>query len=155
MHPATTPCGHARLRGGRRSIPGQCYFLTTCCAGGMRRFGGHHAACEAARTLALPGAWGDAELLAWVLMPDHLHLLLRLGEQSLTRVMQQGKSRIAVAVQRVAYSPPPFWQPAFHDRALRRSEDIRRAARYLVANPLRAGLVEEIGAYPYWNAVWL
>jgi hypothetical protein len=29
------------------------------------------------------------------------------------------------------------------------------AARYLVANPLRPGLVERIGDYPYWNAVWL
>ena len=29
------------------------------------------------------------------------------------------------------------------------------ASRYVVANPLRAGLVERIGDYPYWNAVWI
>ena len=155
MNRAPSTSGHARLRAGRRSIPGQVYFLTTCCAGSKRRFGDHRAACEAARTLALPGAWGDADLIAWVLMPDHLHLLLRLEDQSLNRVMQQGKSRIAVAVQRIEQLPPPFWQPAFHDRALRREEDIKRAARYLVANPLRAGLVEKIGDYSYWNAEWL
>ncbi|MCK7595639.1 transposase [Lysobacter sp. CAU 1642] len=131
------------------------YLLTTCCAGGWKRFAEHPAAHEAARTLAQPCAWGDAGLLAWVLMPDHLHLLIQLEEQPLGRVMQQGKSRIAVAVQRIEQAPPPFWQPAFHDRALRSEEDIRRAARYLVANPLRAGLVDEIGAYPYWDAVWL
>ena len=28
-------------------------------------------------------------------------------------------------------------------------------ARYIVANPLRAGLVTKIGDYPFWNAVWL
>lgn len=155
MNSTPTPSGHARLRAGRRSIPGQVYFLTTCCTDGRHRFADHLAAREAARTLAQPGAWGDAALLAWVLMPDHLHLLLRLRDQPLTRAMQQGKSRIAVAVQRIERLPPPFWQPAFHDRALRREEDIKRAARYLVANPLRAGLVEEIGAYPYWDAVWL
>jgi hypothetical protein len=28
-------------------------------------------------------------------------------------------------------------------------------ARYIVANPLRAGLVEHLGDYPHWDAVWL
>ncbi|PJA25166.1 MAG: IS200/IS605 family transposase, partial [Alphaproteobacteria bacterium CG_4_10_14_0_2_um_filter_63_37] len=28
-------------------------------------------------------------------------------------------------------------------------------ARYLVANPLRKGLVEEIGQYPHWDAIWV
>jgi len=28
-------------------------------------------------------------------------------------------------------------------------------ARYIVANPIRAGLVDNIGQYPYWDAVWL
>ncbi|PJA25997.1 MAG: IS200/IS605 family transposase, partial [Alphaproteobacteria bacterium CG_4_10_14_0_2_um_filter_63_37] len=27
--------------------------------------------------------------------------------------------------------------------------------RYLVANPLRKGLVEEIGQYPHWDAIWV
>ena len=32
---------------------------------------------------------------------------------------------------------------------------LRDVARYIVANPLRAGLVERVGDYPYWDAVWL
>ena len=47
------------------------------------------------------------------------------------------------------------WQDGFHDHALRREEDLRAAARYVVANPLRAGLVETIGQWPLWDAVWL
>ena len=47
------------------------------------------------------------------------------------------------------------WKPAYHDRALRRDEDSRVAARYLIANPLRAGLVTRIADYPFWDAVWL
>ena len=31
----------------------------------------------------------------------------------------------------------------------------RAAARYIVANPLRAGLVKQIGDYPLWDAIWL
>ncbi|MGH8412134.1 MAG: REP-associated tyrosine transposase, partial [Pseudomonas sp.] len=38
---------------------------------------------------------------------------------------------------------------------IRRDEDLPAVARYIVANPLRAGLVEKIGDYPLWDAVWL
>jgi hypothetical protein len=44
--------------------------------------------------------------------------------------------------------------PAFHDHALRGDEDLQSVTRYLVGNPLRAGLVENIGEYPFWNAEW-
>ena len=30
-----------------------------------------------------------------------------------------------------------------------------KLARYVVANPLRAGLVEKLGDYPLWDAVWV
>ena len=47
------------------------------------------------------------------------------------------------------------WTQGFHERAMRRQDNIVAAARYTIANPLRAGLVIEIGNYPFWNAVWL
>jgi putative transposase len=47
------------------------------------------------------------------------------------------------------------WHSAYHDHAARRHESLHAAARYLLANPLRAGLVSSIGAYPYWDCVWL
>ncbi|MNW20243.1 hypothetical protein D3C71_2205540 [compost metagenome] len=48
-----------------------------------------------------------------------------------------------------------LWQKGFHDRALRREEDLLKVARYVVANPLRAGLVEKLGDYPLWDAIWV
>ncbi len=48
-----------------------------------------------------------------------------------------------------------LWQPGFHDRALRAEEDRLAAARYIVANPLRAGLVRRVADYPHWDCVWL
>jgi REP element-mobilizing transposase RayT len=47
------------------------------------------------------------------------------------------------------------WQANYFDHAVRKDEDIHRMARYIVANPLRANLVERIGDYPLWDAVWL
>jgi hypothetical protein len=33
--------------------------------------------------------------------------------------------------------------------------DLQSVARYIVANPLRAGLVKHLGDYPLWDAIWL
>ncbi len=48
-----------------------------------------------------------------------------------------------------------LWQAGFHDHGVRAEEDLRSMARYIVANPLRAGLVERLGDYPHWDARWL
>jgi putative transposase len=47
------------------------------------------------------------------------------------------------------------WQSGFYDHAVRRDEDLVRLTRYVIANPLRAGLVTRIGDYPHWDAIWL
>ena len=47
------------------------------------------------------------------------------------------------------------WQPGFHDRAIRQEEDLPAVARYVVANPVRVGLVPRTGAYSHWDAVWV
>jgi REP element-mobilizing transposase RayT len=46
-----------------------------------------------------------------------------------------------------------IWQKGFHDRALRRDEDVRTVARYTVLNPVRAGIVSRIWDHPLWDAV--
>jgi hypothetical protein len=56
---------------------------------------------------------------------------------------------------RVLQREGQFWAAAYHDHALRADEDLRVVARYIVANPLRAHLVEHIANYSFWNAVWL
>jgi hypothetical protein len=49
----------------------------------------------------------------------------------------------------------PIWQAGFHDRAMRKEENLQAFARYIVANPVRAGLVNRVGDYPHWDAMWL
>ena len=93
---------------------------------------------------------GMAETLAYVVMPDHLHWLLALGEtQSLSRLVGGIKSAYAHHAGR------RIWQHGYHDHAVRREEDLLHLARYVVANPLRAGLVRKLGDYPHWDAIWL
>lgn len=98
---------------------------------------------------------GLADTLAFVLMPDHLHWLIVLREGTLESLTRTVKSRSAITINREFEWRGPIWQAGFHDHALRRDEDVKAMARYVVANPLRAGLVQRIGDYPLWDAIWL
>ncbi len=69
--------------------------------------------------------------------------------------MQRAKSRSARLVNGYTGRDQSVWQKGYYDHAVRRDEDIELVARYIVANPLRAGLVKDIGSYPLWDARWL
>jgi len=89
-------------------------------------------------------------------MPDHWHGLVQLEERgNLQVVMQRMKGIVARRVGQEAALKGSLWAPGFHDRALRREEDMLAVARYIVANPVRAKLVRRVGDYPFWNAIWL
>jgi len=96
-----------------------------------------------------------ANSLAWVVMPDHFHWLIELESCSLRRLMRETKSLATREVNHCTGRSGPLWQQGYHDRALRMEDDLVKMARYVVANPLRAGLVHKLGDYPLWDAVWL
>lgn len=98
---------------------------------------------------------GLADSLAWVIMPDHLHWLFILKNAKVETIVRQIKSRSAISINRQIGTSQKIWQSGYHDHALRREEDIRAVARYIIANPLRAGLVTHISDYPLWDAIWL
>jgi putative transposase len=99
---------------------------------------------------------GRVNSLAFVLMSDHLHWLLVLGEdEDLSRVMASFKGRSAREVNKRLDRRGHVWQRAFYDHAIRKDEDMRKLARYIVANPIRAGIVNRVGDYPLWDAVCL
>jgi REP element-mobilizing transposase RayT len=93
--------------------------------------------------------------MAWVVMPDHFHWLVQLEQCTLAQLMQATKSRSTLTLNRALNRKGAFWQTGYHDRAIRDGEDLLPFARYIVANPLRAGLVDKIGNYPLWDACWL
>jgi len=95
------------------------------------------------------------ESLAWVVMPDHLHWLVELKQGTLAELMCRVKSRSSRSVNLARQQESRLWQRGYHDRALRREEDVKDAARYIIMNPLRAGLVKRVGDYPLWDAIWV
>ncbi|MBI6562839.1 transposase [Pseudomonas synxantha] len=144
-----------RLRKGRYSESGRIYLLTAVTHQRQRIFQDWHIGRLLVREFRKAQEEGDARSLAWVVMPDHFHWLVELHNGDLSRLMQRTKSRSARAVNKARQSFGVLWQKGYFDRALRREEDLKAMARYIVANPLRAGLVEHIGQYPLWDAIWL
>ncbi|WNF55818.1 REP-associated tyrosine transposase [Pseudomonas sp. SG20052] len=151
-----TELKHAhRLRTGRYSEPGQIYLLTAVVLNRQPLFHDFKIGRLVVDALKTAEQEGFATSLAWVVMPDHFHWLIELQNIQLPSLMARTKSRIAVTLNRSAGRQGPVWQHGYHDRAIRKEEDLQAVARYIVANPLRAGLVERVGDYPLWDAIWL
>jgi len=144
-----------RLRRGRVSIPGQLYLLTTTVAGREPVFGDFATARLMVEQLRHAERTGMVRSLTWVVMPDHLHWLIELERVSLATLMRRVKCRSTCLINKAFGRTGRLWQQGFHDRALRREEDVVAVARYIVANPIRAGLVCKAGDYPHWDAIWL
>jgi len=149
------PRGKALLRKGRWSETGRVYLVTFTTKAREPLFAEWEPACAAARSFASSSRAGH--LLCWVLMPDHWHGLIELGEnEGLSATVRLLKGRSARATNRVlSRTGREVWDGGFHDRALRVDEDLLAAARYIVRNPVRAGLAAKCSLYPFWDAVWL
>jgi len=148
--------GHAALRNGRASICNTTYLITTTTQNREPRFTHFPAACAVARCFEDAALLKSSRMLAWVLMADHAHWLLQLGAADrLGDVVGRLKSASSRHANQSLSRTGSLWAKAFHDHALREEQDLQAVARYLVANPLRAGLVKRVGDYPFWNAIWL
>ncbi|MFW9451856.1 hypothetical protein [Xanthomonas euvesicatoria] len=107
-------------------------------------------------SLALPRHWQGAQLLCWVLLPEAWCGLLQAPSKAvLLQLAETARLRTADAVNRARGRGGTVWQPQMQVSALPQQSDHRQFARTLVALPLRAGLAEQVGEYPYWDAVWL
>ncbi|WP_349986266.1 transposase [Stenotrophomonas sp. WHRI 8082] len=142
------------LQRGRASIPGGYYVLTTVthCRRPVFEF-----PCNARiviESLRDVERAAISRSFAWVVMPDHVHWLLQLRQGTLGACMQRFKSRSSRLIGRTSGYGARLWQPSYFDHALRSEESLRAQALYIVANPVRAGLSENLGDYPYAWCRW-
>ncbi len=132
------------------------YFLTICAYKRRPVFAegavAAHALLEFRRTAAREGF----VILAYCMMPDHVHLLVE-GTQDrsdLCRFVRTAKRQSSYAYARTHGAA--LWQEGYHDRVLRQADDARALARYILNNPVRAGLARSPEEYPHLGSdVWL
>lgn len=96
---------------------------------------------------------GEHELHSWVIMPNHVHLLIT-AHVSLSRLMQAWKGATARRANFLLHrTGQPFWQEESYDHVVRSGEEFRRIQNYIENNPVRAGLVSRPQDYR-WSSAW-
>jgi len=80
------------------------------------------------------------KMLAWVIMPNHVHALIEVGQVPLSKIIQNWKSLTAVEANKVIERSGRFWQPEYWDRFMRDNEQQQKAVHYIENNPVKAKL---------------
>jgi REP element-mobilizing transposase RayT len=91
-------------------------------------------------------------LSAYCFMPDHFHALAAglCEDSNLSAFASLAKQRSAYYFKRAYYCR--LWQEGYFDRVLRSDEPEMTVIRYVVSNPVRAGLVQTPQEYPFWGS---
>lgn len=137
-----------RLHVGRVSAAGSIYFVTFVAAGRVPWLGKPAGIAAMLRTLDSWHGEGDGAVLAATVMPDHVHVLFKLGQR-----LDVGRcvSRWKTAGRRQA-GYAGTWQRDFWERRLRKDESWEDYGLYLFLNAYRAGLLSQRETWPGW---WL
>lgn len=90
-------------------------------------------------------------ILSWALMPNHLHLLVRCGEDSISGFIRSVLVRFAMIYNRTHLRRGHLFQGRFRSILVEDGRYVLRLIRYIHLNPLRAGIVrslEQLDRYP-------
>jgi putative transposase len=88
------------------------------------------------------------KLHAFVIMPDHLHLLVTPIE-SVEKSMQLIKGGFSFRAKRELEWHGEIWQPGFTDHRVRDEEDWQRHLEYIRTNPIEAKLASDVALYEF------
>ena len=136
-----------------RTAPSSSYFVTTRCVQGRNVFQIPEVA-EILIAAMLHYRDTNAYLLhEFVVMPNHLHLLLTPGPiTSLERAVQLIKGGSSYQIRKQRGHKMQIWQQGFHDWTIRDSNDWHTKTEYIRMNPVRAQLAEKPEDWLYSSA---
>ncbi|PIE25540.1 MAG: transposase [Neptuniibacter caesariensis] len=136
------------LRKGRSSCENQIYHVVLTTHKRRRYFSDPTLARHA--VLSLKRLSTDAVTLCFVVMPDHIHWLMQLkGKKGLSETVRLLKIFIGQG------AGSAIFQYGFYDHAIRKEESLVDVARYIVMNPVRAGLCRSVRDYSWWDCIYL
>jgi REP element-mobilizing transposase RayT len=92
-------------------------------------------------------------LHAWVIMPNHVHLLLELFDEfELSAVIHSIKSYSATKANKLLGINGRFWSPDYFDRFIRGRKHLINVTKYIEENPVKAGLCERAEEWKWCSA---
>jgi putative transposase len=133
-----------------RTVPGASYFITTKCWQRRSLFQVSEVAEVMISTLF---DYRDSRaylLHEFVIMPDHVHLILTPNsETSLEKAVQLIKGGSSHRIHKERGNRMEIWQVGFHDWTIRDLDDWKAKANYIHMNPVKARLCERAEDWPY------
>jgi putative transposase len=117
------------------------YFLTFCTGERRAALRDPSVASMVVEQILRAARRFEFDVLAYCLMPDHAHLLVygRSERSDLHRFVKRAKQSSGQIYAHAAKEP--LWQDSYYDHVVRPEEDLAGIARYIIENPVRAGLV--------------
>ena len=117
-----------------------------CTAFRARRFEDEGVVGDVHRQLQQSALQFDMQITAYCYMPDHLHVLLT-ERSDFCELVRRFKQMSAFSYKKS--TGRALWQPGYHERILRDDEVTEAVVRYILENPIRAGLTKCLGEYRF------
>lgn len=128
-------------------------LITTNLEGRRRLFLSADAACLFIQTSQDLRCEGHLLLLGFVVMPDHVHLVVTPASgQRISKTAQLVKGRFSHRFNQQTGSSGALWQSRYHERTLFTEEALSAAMEYVHQNPVAAGMVADAAQYPWSSA---
>lgn len=129
------------------------YFLTICTAHKRECFVDAPLVRDVWLQFTQASSASDFVITAYCFMPDHLHLLVEgtSDKADLCRFVSTAKHRGAYAARK--WIRGRLWQRGYDERVLRDDEHMRDVIRYILQNPVRAGLAKSPDEYPFLGEI--
>ena len=128
------------------------YFLTICTHERGRHFANADAVALVLEQFLRVAVAERFAVLAYCFMPDHVHTLVEAQFETadLQRFVRLAKQQSGFVFLQVARRR--LWQESYVERVVRSDESLPGLINYIIANPVRAGLVEAPFDYPHWGS---
>ena len=92
------------------------------------------------------------QMLAWVVMPNHVHLLFKVLDVPMAQLLDAWKGFTAKCANRILGKRGKFWQDGYWDTYMRDESHELRARKYIESNPVKAGLAATGKDWPWSSA---
>jgi len=114
----------------------------------FRQFSGEDCGSQS-RAPGVPSAPARYELRAWVVMPNHVHILFKVGAVSMAEIVGAWKKHTGRLANKLLGKRGAFWAEDYFDTYMRDAEHEQKTVRYIESNPTKAKLVLDPKEWPW------
>jgi len=105
-------------------------------------------------TILLADNGCDYRMMAWALMPNHVHLVVEVWDRPLSKLIGGWKGKSARSANDLLGRSGKFWQDDYYDTLIRDQAHFKQAVSYTEQNPVKVKLAKTAREWPWGSAKW-